>query len=319
MNLDIETAVRTIFVLLLIGSAFIFILAWRRYREAQRILFFIKKQKIVRSVWGLFFTGLLIVVFAFAFNHFSEPIAYLYFPPSPTATLTPTQTMIPTITGTPTITMTPTITFTPLFTPTPFLPAAIRSGFTSSKTPNPDAVFSMMKFSRKLGINLMPIEPQETFSNPIITLYGTFTYDRMIRGSQWTALWFRDGELIYFESLPWNGESGGYGFTETNLSPEEWLPGRYEVQIFVGETWKISGNFEVIGEPFTPTPTPTVTPTQTPTNTPTSTLIPTRTLSPTSTATPTKTKTLTPTASVQATFTPTPTVRITLKPSSTPK
>lgn len=305
MNLDIETTVRTIFVLLLVGSLFIFILAWRRYREAQKILFFIKRQQIVRSVWGLIFAGLVIVIIAFAFNRFTEPIAYHYFQPSATATLTATKSMIPTITETPTITITPTITSTPLFTSTPVLPAAISSGFTSSKTPNPDAVFSLMKFSRKLGINLMPIEPQETFTNPIITLYGSFTYDRMIRGSQWTALWFRDGELIDFESLPWSGESGGYGFTETKLSPEEWLPGRYEVQIFVGETWKISGSFEVTGDPFTPTPTPTITPSLTPTQTPTS--------------TPTRTLTLTPTESVQATSTSTPTIQITLKPPSIPK
>jgi len=124
----------------------------------------------------------------------------------------------------------------------------------------------------------------------------------MIRGSQWTALWFRDSELIDFETLPWDGESGGYGFTETKLLPEEWLPGIYEVRIFVGETWKVSGSFEVIGDPFTPTPTITLTPTRTPT------------LTPTLTPTPTRTPTLTPTL----TATPTLVIRSTLKSSPIP-
>ena len=295
MNLDIETTVRTIFVLLLAGSAFIFYVAWKRYREAQRIFFFVKRQQFIRSVWGLIFMGLIVVIIAFTFNRFTEPVVYHYFPPSPTVTLTATASIIPTTTLTPTITNTPSITMTPMFTPIPVMPAAISSGFTSSTTPNPEAVFSKLSFSRKLSAEIMPLDPQESFRNPIITLYGSFSYDQMVRGSQWTALWFRDGELIDFESLPWNGASGGYGFTETKLLPEEWLPGKYEVQIFVGETWKTSGNFEVTGDPYTPTPTPTITPSRTPTITPTLTLTPTRTF------------TITPTLTLKFTITPTPT------------
>jgi len=307
MNLDIETTVRTIFILLLIGSVFVFVTAWKRYREAQKLYFFMKRQQLIRSVWGLIFVGLIVVIIAFTFNRFSEPIAYHYFSPSPTVTPTATSTRIPTITETPTITLTPSITTTPMFTPNPIMPAAISSGFTSAITPNPKVDFSRIVFSRKLGKGLLPIDPQETFSNPIITLYGSFNYVNMIRGVQWTALWFRDGELIDFESMPWNGETGGYGFTETKLLPEEWLPGRYEVQIFVGETWIKNGSFEVIGDPYTPTPTPTITPSRTPT------------IAPTFTRTPIRTPTLTLTATVKSTLTSTPTTQITIRPSSIPK
>ena len=39
---------------------------------------------------------------------------------------------------------------------------------------------------------------------------------------------------------------------------EKWQPGEYEVQIYVGSTWKASGRFTIVGnETATPTPTST--------------------------------------------------------------
>jgi hypothetical protein len=298
MNLDIATTVRVIFVLLLLVSSLFFIRAWFGFQEANKLYFFIKRRKLLKQMWVLLFIGLIIIVFAFSVNRFTEPIVYRFFLPSPTLTLTPTNSLTPTITQTPTISPTPTVTFTPLYTPTPVLPVVISEGFKSTVTPNPKAVFSQIIFSRKYDKSLRPIYPEQSFNNPIITLFGLFSYDQMTIGSQWTALWFRDGELIAYESLPWNGASGGYGFTESKLSPEEWLPGKYEVQIFVGNTWKISGFFDVAGNPATLTPTPTSIPTKTltPTLTPTRTLtsMPTITLTPTSKPTITLTYTQTP-------------------------
>lgn len=296
MKLDIATTVRVVFFLLLILGGFFFFRAWRGMQEAKRLYFFIKRQQLLQRVWLLFFSGIIVVVIAFAFNRFTEPVVYRFFVPSPTSTQTPTHTLTPTITLTPSITPTPTITTTPQFTPLPVLPVVISEGFKSTITPNPKSVFSQITFSRKLDKNLRPLNPEKIFRNPIITLYGSFSYDQMIVGSQWTALWFRDGELISYETLPWNGASGGYGFTESKLSPEEWLPGNYEVQIFVGTVWKISGTFEVTGTPPTSTPTPSPIPTRT--------------------TTPTRTPTRTPAPSPTPTYTPTP--KSTSNPASTP-
>ena len=304
MNLDIATTVRVIFVFLLLLSSLFFIRAWRGFQEAKRLYFFIKRQQLLKQMWVLIFIGLIVIVFAFSVNRFTEPIVYRYFLPSPTSTLTPTNSLTPTITQTPTISPTPTITSTPRFTPTPLLPVVISDGFNSTVTPNPKAVFSRIVFSRKLDKNLRPLNPEQSFKNPIITLFGSFSYDQMIIGSQWTALWFRDGELISYETLPWNGASGGYGYTDSKLLPEEWLPGKYEVQIFVGTTWKISGSFDVIGIPSTSTPTPTSKPTKTATPTPTPTRTPTQT--PTITLTPTPKPTMTSTSTRTPRPTPTP-------------
>jgi len=143
----------------------------------------------------------------------------------------------------------------------------------------------------------------------------------MTTNSQWTALWFRDGELVCFESFPWNGGSGGFGFTECTLPPSEWLPGEYEVQIFVGETWKVSGYFTVTGTP--PTSTPTLT--TVPTNTSEPIESPTATTTPTSAVATVPSRTVLPTLSPQAsTFTPTvtrtpvPTPFVTISPTIQP-
>ena len=204
--------------------------------------------------------GIFSFTIAFLTNRFAAPLSYKVFEPSPTATMTPTITITPTITTTPTITNTYTITPTLEFTSTPAMPAAIGEGFASEITPNPQAVFSNLAFARELTEDYLPIEALDTFEQPNTEIFGSFSYDKMTPGSQWTALWFREGELIYFESIPWNGASGGYGFTNLSLPTDEWLPGDYEVQIFAGNTWKTTGVFSVIGNAPTATPAPTTEP-----------------------------------------------------------
>jgi type VI secretion system secreted protein VgrG len=116
---------------------------------------------------------------------------------------------------------------------------------------------------------------------------AVFTYDQMVPGSQWTALWYRDGQLVHFETIPWDGTTGGYGFAEWEAPEEEWLPGTYQVQIFAGLEWKVVDQFVLQGDAPTKIPTATLTTTQTPSRTPTSTV--TQTPHPTQPATATRT------------------------------
>ena len=314
MNLDIQTTVRTISIFLLIACVAMVLTAVRAFREAGRLRFFLKKRELLGRAWRFVLFALLIAGGAILINTFAEPMVYQVFPPSPTVTQTPTITSTPTITVTPTVTITPTMTQTPEFTSTPIMPAVISQDFTSVTTPNPNARFSPPVFSRQIDEDYQPIEIEDTFENPVEKIFGTFSYESMITNSQWSALWFRDGELVSYESIPWNGSSGGFGYTESNLRPDQWLPGTYEVQIFVGETWKSTGLFTITGIP----PTPTITETATITTTPTSTLTPTGTLVPT--ATLTATGTLAPTLTLTPTFTRTitPSLTNTLLPSTTP-
>jgi len=311
MSLDIQTTVTIIFILLLLAGGGIFFTAIRAFQEASRLRFFLKRRKLLGRAWQLVFYALLVIVAAFLVNSYAEPMTYQVFEPSPTVTLTPTKTLTPTVTQTSTVTLTPTMTETPEFTPTPIMPAVISEGFTSEITPNPESDFSDLIFTRRLTSAYLPIDPNVRFDQPNTTIYGSFSYEKMIPGAQWSQLWFKDGELIDYESILWNGASGGYGHTDITLSPDKWLPGFYEVQIFVGDTWKESGSFEVFGDPPTPTPTYTATMTLTPTETAvnTATIIPTETLKPSETPQPTLTSTgtLVPTLTATSTVTELPT------------
>ena len=100
-------------------------------------------------------------------------------------------------------------------------------------------------------------------------MYSCFNYDKMIPGVQWTALWYRNGELVQIETYPWNAGTGGaIYYTDWGPSPDQWLPGTYSVQIFVGHDFKRSGSFTVEGEAPTAAPTPSPTPTASGTITP---------------------------------------------------
>jgi len=104
-------------------------------------------------------------------------------------------------------------------------------------------------------------------------LYAVYSYAEMTPGVQWTALWYRNGELVHYETKLWEGSTGGYDYADCTLPVEKWLAGNYEVQIFVGEDWKVVGRFILEGNPptatLTVTPSPTISPTSIPSLTPT--------------------------------------------------
>jgi hypothetical protein len=324
MGLDIKTAVQTAFLLALVGILLSSLIGIRAIQAGRKLQFFRKRRDLMVRGWRLIFMSVGLGVVALALNRFAEPAIYQVFPPSPTVTQTPTITMTPTITLTATVTMTPTITNTPSVTNTPFMPPEIAAKFESSVTPNPDSVFSPVSFALEIKDN-MPVDPATEFANPIQALYGTFTYDKMKSGSQWSALWYRGSELICYETMPWDGSTGGYGTTRCNAPQGGWQPGQYEVQIYVGMEWISSGQFSVTGKAPTLRPTETNTPTRTSTVTvgpsptltprpPTQTPLPTWTLPPT--LTPTITNTPRPTETRWPTLTPLPTITPfpTLKP-----
>jgi hypothetical protein len=196
--------------------------------------------------------------------------------------------------------------------------------FESTTTPNPGAVFSQLTFTDGLDDEYRPLRPGTLFQNPIQHMYAVFSYDGMVIGAQWTALWYRGEELVHYETIPWNGGSGGLGYTDWAPDPSEWTPNEYEVQIFVGLDWKVSGRFTVEGEPPTPAPsaTPTASATPTRTLTPTRTPIPSATLTLSPTPRPTGTPYLSPTPTIKPTTWPTltrtPTPTQTPVPSNTP-
>jgi type VI secretion system secreted protein VgrG len=153
------------------------------------------------------------------------------------------------------------------------LPLAIEALITSAVTPDPAAAFSSIEFSTEYD-GVFAIDPKTVFQNPVGHMYGSYSYDKMTLGSAYTEVWYRDGSLVHFEPPhPWGaneGEaSGGYGYVDWNPAPHEWLPGNYQVQVFVGLDWKVVGEFVVEGA--VPTASPTRTMLAVSTETPTST------------------------------------------------
>ncbi|HUI87526.1 MAG TPA: hypothetical protein VLX61_02250 [Anaerolineales bacterium] len=241
-------------------------------QSARRMTFFRLRRQRIAGGWRLLALAVILVLLALALPVFGEPIAYQYFPPSPTITLTPSITLIPTVTLTPSITSTPSITVTPAqtatFTPTttPALPVSFLAMFQSSVTPDPKAVFSPLVFCDQIN-NYTCVNPETVFQNPFNSIYATYTYANMLPGVQWTALWFRDGQLVCFETHPFHGGTGGYddASCDNNQVIGGWQPGNYEIELFVGEEWKVVGRFIVRGNPL---PSATATVTTTPTRTP---------------------------------------------------
>jgi hypothetical protein len=321
MKLDIHTAVTT--AVIIAGLLFVY-LVWagiRSIQKARTLKFFRMRRDRMVIGWRMLLFAVIFLVGGLLIRRFAEPIAYNFFPPTITPTLTGTTTLTPTISLTPTITVSPSITPTPLvsntptITGTPRVPLAIESLFTSSVTPNPAAIFSPLIFAQALDENFLPVNPAIVFQNPVGHLYAQFTYDQMIPESQWTSLWYRGTELVWYETKPWDGGTGGIGYTDWLPEAYEWLPGEYEVQIFVGYIWKASGRFTVEGE--APTPPPSATPSATPS--PTRTATGTRTPYPTLTATPTRTVTRTPAPTPTRTVTRTTWPTVTFLPTHTPR
>ncbi len=126
------------------------------------------------------------------------------------------------------------------------LPDTITVLFRETVTPDAAVAFSQIEVARRLGEFNLPIHPAEEFDLPLDTLYGAFTYNNMQDGARWTALWYRGSDVVCVETQPWDGGTGGYGYTECAM--ENWLPGEYEIQIFVGETWIVSAQFDVLSQ-----------------------------------------------------------------------
>ncbi len=326
MGIDTHTFLQTAQVLCVLGALLNLWIGIRALRTAPHLRYFRQRREGVLRGWRALFSSILLIGFAFALGGPGKQIADRILPPTPTPSLTPTITptasitLTPTITPIPSITPTPAESYTPTVTPTPYIPLAIETRFESTVTPNPEAVFSQLIFSQGLDEDYRPLNPGTVFQNPVGHLYALFSYDGMTPQAQWTALWWRGDELVYFETKPWDGTTGGFGYTDWNPAPQEWLPGEYQVQIFVGMAWKSVGSFTVEGEPPTPSPTPTPTRTPSPTRTPRPTATP---ITPTATRTPWPTATpVTPTATrtprPTATRTPTRTPRPTPLPTNTP-
>jgi hypothetical protein len=271
MNLDIRAGVLAATFVTIVFFLISAITGAQTLLSGKKVKFFkLRRDQMMRG-WRLIALGLFWVIVSTGIYFFGEPVAYRFITPSPTVpasltpTITPSISTTPTITETPTITLTPAESYTPTPSSTPFVPLPIQVQFEGRLTPPAEAAFSSLTFTN-IGLDeeYSPVGPGIQFTNPVGHLYAVFSYALMADDIQWSALWYLGPDLVHYETMPWNGGSGGIGYTDWDPSPELWLPGEYVVQIFLGTDFQISGTFRVVGEP----PTPTVTWTPPPSSTP---------------------------------------------------
>ncbi|MBX3047635.1 MAG: hypothetical protein KIT46_08585 [Anaerolineales bacterium] len=261
ISLDLESFLLTSTAVLVFFGLYTLWTGRARMQQAGELPYHRLRQQRLLQGWATVFWGLVLFALAALLHWFGRPVVYSVFPVTPTSSQTSTPTLSPTPSLSPTLTLTPSetptlqFTYTPSPTLPPQLPDEVRSQFTSVVTPNPAAVFSPLTFSRDLNFRTYTaIEPGTLFESPVEGIYATFSYDGMLPDSQWSALWYRQGQLVHFETMPWDGGTGGFGYTEWLAPSQEWLPGIYQVQIFVGDQPKVVGEFEVSGPAGTPTP-----------------------------------------------------------------
>ncbi len=315
-----ETYVGWITGLLLLGFGLAAVGGLLTLAHSRRVRYFQVRRAAVQRGWQLLLASIGLLIGAGLTMGLGTPLLRLVVPPTgtitptvpPSATITPlasaTLTLPPTDTLTPGPSPTGTSTATPSASPAPSLPEAFITPIISATvTAPPEALAANLRFA--LGNNCAVTEGQQFFDQLPKTLYAHFFYDAWLPGVQWSGVWLRDGAVVYVETHLWDGSTGGCGFSNYDNGKLWWVVGHYEVQIFVGERWLVSGQFEVVQS----SPTPTITPTRTP-RSPTGTASVTLTRTPpTPSATPSTTPTRTPVLPTKS-----PTVTATRTPTRTP-
>lgn len=236
---------------LLLGMVILLILGGRALSDARRLPYFMLRRSRVVQGWRILILAIALGLASLLTFTIGPRAVYVVYPPTPSRT--PTSTQTPTATRTPIPSITPTSSVTPIpsetatatITPTPGLPEEIQILLRETITPNPEAVFSPILVSSRISSFNQAINPQEDFNQPQGRLFGSFSYNNLQDGVRWTAIWYFQDEIVCIETIPWDGGSGGYGYTE--CEPEAWLPGRYDIQLFFGEEWQVSTYFEVLG------------------------------------------------------------------------
>jgi len=258
--LDQQTIVQIIQALIyvLVGGLIIALyLGWRELQLANRIPFYqLRRQRVARG-WRLVLFGILLIVFVVIMQIVnSRAVAMLPVETLPSPSMTAPDAGTP---DTPAITVTDefTVTLEPTVTPSgpPTLPEIIRDQFDDIVTPDPRAAVGLIHVAKDV---IYPAYPDdEVLESAEGLLYGLFNYDYLDEGVLWTAVWMKDWEIICMESNPWEGEYGGWGYTECEMA--QWPAGSYVIHIFLGEEWKVSTQFTILESAQAPTDSATPT------------------------------------------------------------
>jgi hypothetical protein len=251
--MTIESVLQSLVLVLAAGMLALVWAGWRKVHGSGGLRFYSLRRQRAASGWRMMGVGALAGLVGILLLAYGRPIAYAIVPPTPSTTPTSTPTLTPTVTQTRTITSTPEATATATETPTPSLPEPILVTFHETITPGTSAALSPILVATRLDGFNRPLDARTEFEQTARRLFGAFTYDGLQDGLRWTAIWRRGATIVCLESKPWDGGTGGYGYTE--CAPQAgWEPGEYEIQMFLGEVWWVSARFTILGATATPAP-----------------------------------------------------------------
>ena len=250
--MNVDRVVHMLTLGLILGGVAAAMFGWRSLSGSRGLRFHNLRRDRLRRGWSWIVAGIALLLAGVVTGTVGRSVGHRAFPPTPTITLSPTVTRTPTLTRTPTVTLTPRETLTPTPTSLPVLPQPIAILVRETITPPAGAAFSPIVVASRLDEFNRPLDGASQWTNPPARLFGAFTYDQLQDGVRWTGLW-RLGDQVVCEpdTQIWDGGTGGYGYTECEPL-DGWKLGTYEIQLFLGDQWRASSTFEVVGEPQIP-------------------------------------------------------------------
>ena len=170
---------------------------------------------------------------------------------APSATTTETSTTGPATTGTATraisaaagVTGTRTVTATagPSLTPT-----VTDTPISSTVTPDPTLRIEPIEFGRAIGEGNRPVHPGTVFDPGEDYVYASFGYTNMTDGAIWKYVWYSGSDELLSTSELWSW--GSFGRAYIFFAPlGGYKPGRYKLQLYVGDELKQSASFVIRG------------------------------------------------------------------------
>ena len=95
-------------------------------------------------------------------------------------------------------------------------------------------VFNNIQFFRADN-NFAPPSSAASVSFPdgANTLYATFDWQRIARGTLWTMQWLVDGEVFFEETTAWNTEENGTGYQMRLTAPDDIPDGTYTLNLII--------------------------------------------------------------------------------------
>jgi hypothetical protein len=168
-------------------------------------------------------------------------------PALPTAaTATRTATQAPT--DTPTLVAPPTRSQPDLpltVTPARMLPTGFLTPVKALSTPLPDAHFGKIVLASAISGEGYPTVITDTYRTGRFTIYAVFTYTHMSPGVAWGQVWLRGTTPVRGELALWSLKSDGHAYVFINPT-EGWLPGDYEVQLYIDRRIEQFAGFRVL-------------------------------------------------------------------------